>query len=161
MSLFNPNEAPANYVTEIEDSIDYEMGMRFQASAAGSVTGLKYYRRPDDNVDAHIIRLWNAAGTKLTEVLVESDMSATGWQTGTLVSPVSLVVDEIYTVSYSTYGGYSYTSNYFDIPKVSSDGILTAPSDTNGVFWDYAVDTFPTKTFNGTNYWVDVEFLRA
>ncbi|WP_319799158.1 DUF4082 domain-containing protein, partial [Nitrobacter sp.] len=62
-----------------------------------------------------------------------------------------------YVASYHTdVGDYSVTSNYFTSDVVSGD--LTAPAAGNGVYAYGSSDIFPTDTFNGANYWVDVVY---
>ncbi len=77
-----------------------------------------------------------------------------------LATPVTLTANTIYVASYHTSGFYSADSNYFATSLVS--GVLTAPSSAssggNGVFAYGTGSSFPTNTFNATNYWVDVIF---
>ncbi|MFD2648018.1 DUF4082 domain-containing protein [Devosia albogilva] len=62
-------------------------------------------------------------------------------------------------MSYHSNGFYSATANGF--ATAVANGSLTAPasgsSGGNGVF-AYGPTSFPSGTFNATNYWVDVIF---
>ena len=85
--------------------------------------------------------------------------TASGWQQVNFSTPVSITAGATYTAAYHTsVGEYSATSNYFTANVVSGD--LTAPASGNGVYAYGASDTFPTSTYNATNYWVDVVYSK-
>jgi hypothetical protein len=89
--------------------------------------------------------------------------TASGWQTVMFTTPVTLTANTIYVASYHCSGLYSADNNYFTNSVVS--GVLTAPSSAssggNGVYVYGTGSSFPTNTFNATNYWVDVIFTTA
>src|SRR5690606_21474423 len=71
----------------------------------------------------------------------------------------------IYVASYhAPNGGYSFDSGYFSSGGVDN-GVLHAPaSDSvggNGVYVYGPGGVFPTNTYNGSNYWVDVAFAAS
>ena len=71
ISLFNPaavspwgqGNAPA-LVGPATDPNAVELGIQFQTTVAGTVTGLRFYKNPW-NTGTHIGTLWSATGTKL------------------------------------------------------------------------------------------------
>src|SRR4029077_573685 len=84
-----------------------------------------------------------------------------GWQEALFSSPVAVTANTIYIVSYHTnVGGYAADAGYFSTIGVDSPPLhapASAVSGGNGLF-SYGATQFPTQTFNGTNYWVDVVF---
>ena len=86
--------------------------------------------------------------------------TASGWQQVEFTTPVAITAGATYIAAYHTsVGEYSATGNYFTSNVVSGD--LTAPASGNGVYAYGASDTFPTSTYNATNYWVDVVYSKS
>ena len=54
-SLFNPNSSPA--VVTVNDTSPVELGVKFTASANGLITGLRFYKGPQ-NTGPHVADLW-------------------------------------------------------------------------------------------------------
>ena len=83
--------------------------------------------------------------------------TATGWQTATLPTPITVTEGTTYVVSYlAPQGRYSYTPGFFTSSVDAGD--LTAPSTNNGRYLYGASGGFPTFSWNATNYFVDVVF---
>ncbi|CAN7740190.1 DUF4082 domain-containing protein [Rhizobium leguminosarum] len=151
-SLFG-SATPA--VVNTNDTSAVELGVKFQTSVAGTVTGIRFYK---GNLDTgtHTGSLWSSTGTQLA-TLTFTNETASGWQTAYFTSPVSLTAGQTYTASYHTnVGHYSSTTGYF-ASNVTS-GPLTAPASGNGVYRYASNSLFPTSTYQSTNYWVDVMF---
>ncbi len=145
-------------IVNTDDATAVELGVRFQTSVAGTITGLRFYKSSLDT-GTHTGTLWSSTGTPVA-TLTFTNETATGWQTAYFSSPVSLTPGQIYTASYHTNSGhYSSTTDYF-ISNVTS-GPLTAPVANNGVFVYGSGNLFPTATFESTNYWVDVMFTTS
>lgn len=157
-TLFGAGDLPA--VTVTNDPANYELGTKFVANAAGSVSELRYYRGAADATDTDIrtLHLWTTAGQLLATVTVQSDPGAVGWQVGTLAAPVTLANGGSYIVSYGTTQNYVATNNYFNTSHGGTAGLLTAPSGGNGVFSTGGPGAFPTQTYLNSNYWTDVAF---
>ncbi|WP_147157243.1 DUF4082 domain-containing protein, partial [Reyranella soli] len=156
-NVFDTDDAPATI--ETSDPADYELGMRFTANAAGSITELRYFRSAADadDTDTRVLNLWDAAGVLLGSVTVTSATGESGWQVGTLSAPIAVQAGETYVVSYGTTQNYVATANYFTSAHSGPDGVLTAGVGS-GVFAEGTPGSFPTATYNSTNYWVDVTF---
>ncbi len=104
-------------------------------------------------------RLWSATGTRLAQVTFTGETSS-GWQTATLSTPVPVSAGQQYVASYlAPTGHYSYTSGFFGPAWTSGD--LTAPAAANGRYLYGAAGGFPTYSWGGANYFVDVVFERA
>jgi hypothetical protein len=136
-----------------------EIGVKFRSDVSGYVTGLTFYKSAA-NTGMHTANLWTSTGTLLSTAIAINE-SASGWQDVTLPSPVAIAANTTYVASYHAPNGhYSSTSAFFASTGVDSLP-LHAPSSAavggNGVY-KYGASGFPTSTFNGNNYWVDVIF---
>ena len=153
VSLFSSSATPAS--TNTNDLNPVELGVKFQASSAGTVSAVKFYKGTQDT-GTHTGTLWSSSGQVLATATFTGE-SASGWQTATFSNPVSLTPGATYTASYHTNAGrYSQTANGF--ANAVTSGPLTAPSTGNGVYAYGSSSLFPTNTYNKTNYWVDVVF---
>lgn len=140
------------------DTSSIELGTAFSVSAAGSATGVRFYKGAG-NTGTHVGSLWNAAGERLAQVTF-SDETATGWQTATFPAPVALEPDQTYVVSYlAPNGNYAYTPAFFSEPWIN--GILSAPGPNNGRYQYGSGGSMPSNSWNATNYFVDVVFAPA
>jgi hypothetical protein len=156
VSLFAANATPTTVT--VNDPSPVELGMKFTASQNGTVTGIKFYKGPQ-NTGTHTGSIWSSTGT-LLGTLTFSNETASGWQTASLTTPVAITAGTSYVVSYHSNGNYSATSNYFT--SATTNGPLTAPSSAasggNGVYAYGSSSAFPSSSYNSTNYWVDVVF---
>ena len=142
-------------VPSANDTAAVEVGTRFTPSAAGAVTGIRFYKGTL-NTGTHVGRIYTSTGTKVSEVTFNSE-SDSGWQTAILSPALDVTAGATYTVSlFAPNGGYAYTSNFFASPFASGD--LTA---TAGVYRYGVGGTVPTSTYNNSNYWVDVLYSKA
>ncbi|TWG92922.1 CshA-type fibril repeat protein [Mesorhizobium sp. J18] len=155
-SIFAADDIPATIT--VNDPLPVELGMKFQADVAGQITGIKFYKGPQ-NTGTHEAHLWTGTGTLLASATFTNE-TASGWQTVNLSSPVTIQADTTYVVSYHTNGNYSATGNGFASEKTSGDltALSSALSGGNGVYAYGASGSFPDSTFNATNYYVDVVF---
>ncbi|HXY38235.1 MAG TPA: DUF4082 domain-containing protein, partial [Vicinamibacteria bacterium] len=86
--------------------------------------------------------------------------TASGWQTVTFASPVSITAGTTYVAGYlDPNGHYSATDGGFN--SAVTNGPLTGVANgtsANGVYAYATSPTFPTSTYQAENYWVDVVF---
>lgn len=141
------------------DTKAVELGVKFQATVAGTISGVRFYKGPQ-NTGTHTGSLWNANGTLLAKATFVNE-SASGWQQVNFASPVPVAANTTYVASYyAPVGKYSSSGNYFTANI--TNGPLKALSATtpggNGVYKYGAGGGFPNSTYNKTNYWVDVVF---
>jgi hypothetical protein len=161
-SLFRPTQVPA--VLSVDDSGDVELGVKFKSDIDGFITGVRYYRGPNNRTTPgfpHVGNLWAIDGTNLATAVFTNE-TATGWQEVTFAQPVAITANTVYVASYhAPVGGYSATSGYFAGSGVASPPLHALPSSidpsTNGLYL-YGQHAMPTNSFNATNYWVDVVF---
>jgi hypothetical protein len=155
-TLFSPTDVPTSVT--VSDPSSVELGIKFQASRNGTITGIRFYKGPQ-NTGTHVADLWTATGTLLASATFTNE-SASGWQQVNFSSPVTITAGTTYVASYHTSGNYSADGNYFATSH--SSGSLTAPaSSTSGGDGVYSYGTgsiFPSNSFNASNYWVDVVF---
>ncbi len=161
VSLFNPEDAPVGPV--YVDGTGVELGMKFVASSAGEITGIRFYKANGDT-GTHTGALYDANGNRIASVTFVNE-SLSGWQTATFSSPIQITAGQTYTASYhSSTGTYYATGGYFNTAR--TNGPLTAPSSAatdggNGVFRYGASGLVPTQSYNASNYWVDVVFKQS
>ncbi|CAN7489960.1 DUF4082 domain-containing protein [Pararhizobium sp. LjRoot255] len=159
VSLFSPSNAPST--ASANDPGSVELGVKFIASSAGIITGLRYYKSAQDT-GTHTGSLWTSGGNLLTSATFTNE-SASGWQTVTFTQPVSISAGATYVASYHSNGFYGVTPNFFATSY--TNGPLTAPSSAssggNGAYAYGTSSLFPTATHNASNYWVDVLYEQA
>jgi hypothetical protein len=156
-SLFQSTDTPATVT--VNDPVAAELGVKFTASSAGTINGIRFYKGPQ-NTGTHVVDLWSSTGTKLASATTTNE-TASGWQEADFTTPASITPGTTYVAAYHTNTGfYSADSGYFNNTRTT--GPLTAPSSGtsggNGVYAYSAGDTFPNNTFKASNYWVDPVF---
>ena len=149
-SLFSTSDTPSNLASG--DSNRVNLGMRFTVAASGMITGMRYYKSAGDT-GAHVGSLWSSTGVLLATATFANE-TASGWQSVQFSAPVQVAAGTSYVVSYLSNGRYASTPNYFVTDR--SNGYLTAPAGSNGVFTYGSSSVMPNASFNNTNYWVDV-----
>ncbi|GGJ20028.1 DUF4082 domain-containing protein [Neoroseomonas lacus] len=151
-SLFASGQLPA--VLAVNDPSSIELGVRFSADQAGSITGIRYYKS-EQNTGTHTGSLWTATGTLLATATFTNE-TASGWQQVDFAAPVSIAANTDYVASYHTDTGFYAASGAFFTQPYES-GPLNAPAGNNGLY-AYGASQFPTGSWNSTNYWVDVAY---
>jgi hypothetical protein len=142
------------------DTSPVEVGVKFRSSVAGFITGVRFYKGPL-NTGTHIGNLWTLTGTNLATATFTSE-SASGWQQVNFATPVAINANTTYIASYyAPVGRYSSNGLYFFRQGIDNEplrALADGEDGANGVFLYAASSSFPTQTFNSTNYWVDVVF---
>ncbi|MEV4181790.1 DUF4082 domain-containing protein [Streptosporangium canum] len=156
-TLWDDSTLPA--VASTNDAQAITVGVKFTASTTGTVNGIRFYKGAQ-NTGTHTGSLWTSSGQLLATATFTNE-SGTGWQRVDFSVPVPVDANTTYVASYHTTSGfYSTTKQYFTSDYTNSP--LTALADVkqggNGVYTYGATSTFPTSTYQSTNYWVDVVF---
>ena len=148
------------------DANSVEVGVKFKSDVFGTVNGIRFYKA-STNTGAHIGSLWTSTGTRLAQATFTGE-SASGWQSVTFSSPVAISPNTTYIASYfAPNGHYAATPAFFYVPAPFGSNTLDSPplhalkangTNANGIYDYSASSTFPTSSFNATNYWVDVMF---
>ena len=102
-NVFAPTATPT--IVTADDSGDVNLGMKFQADVAGSITGFRFYKGPQ-NTGPHEAYLWTSTGTLLASATFTNE-TASGWQSVSLSQEVAIQADTTYVVSYHSNGFYS------------------------------------------------------
>ncbi|MFI7706010.1 DUF4082 domain-containing protein [Nonomuraea sp. NPDC049480] len=136
------------------------LGVKFRSNVSGVVQGIRFYKG-SQNTGTHVGSLWSADGQLLASATFSNE-TATGWQQVTFSAPVVIAANTTYIASYFTPSGrYAASRQYF--ANSFANGPLTALANGagggNGVYTYGAGNTFPSSTFNASNYWVDVAFV--
>jgi hypothetical protein len=106
--------------------------------------------------------LWRADGTLLATATFVNE-TATGWQQANFSAPVPVAANTVYVASYRAPNGhYAGDNGYFSNVGVDSGPIhllRDGLSGGNGVYaYGGSSVLFPSSSYQGTNYWVDVVF---
>ena len=131
--------------------------VKVQASTSGFITGIRFYKNID-NTGAHIGSLWSATGQLLASGTFTGE-SASGWQELDFTSPVAVTAGTTYVASYLTSTGH-YAITAQGLASAVTNGPLTAQA-AGGVFAYGSASTFPTDSYNASNYWVDVVYSQS
>jgi hypothetical protein len=140
------------------DGGSIELGVKFTADKSGSIAGIRFYKAAA-NTGTHVASLWDASGNLLATATFTGE-SASGWQYVPFTSAVAITAGTTYVAGYfAPNGHYSATPAGFgsplDNPPLHAVGAGTSP---NGVYAVASASTFPTNSYNATNYWIDVLF---
>ena len=151
-----PDENPA------PDANGVELGVKFRSLVAGTITGIRFFKG-DGNTGTHVGHLWSSTGTLLATATFTGE-TASGWQQVNFASPVAITAGTTYVASYfAPNGNYAATNSYFSGSGVNSwplRALADGEDGPNGLYL-YGSDAFPTNSYLGTNYWVDVVFTSS
>jgi VCBS repeat-containing protein len=149
-SIWGPGATPQT--ADANDGGAVELGVRFTPSVSGTITALRFYKGPL-NTGAHVADLWSSTGALLATATFTGE-TASGWQQVNFATPVAVTAGTTYVASYHTdVGEYAVDRNYF--AAAYSSGPLQVPAN-GGVYAYGAAGTFPSNSYQGSNYWVDV-----
>jgi hypothetical protein len=158
VSLWPDSAVPTAFATA--DTGAVEVGVKFKSSQRGRLTALRFYKH-SGNTGTHVGSLWSSSGTLLGRVTFSQE-SASGWQTARFATPVTIEPNTVYVASYHAPRG-----RYAGVDRGLSQGRTSGPlyalrdgeNGGNGVYLRTGSPAFPTASFNGNNYYVDVLFL--
>jgi N,N-dimethylformamidase beta subunit-like protein/uncharacterized protein DUF4082/fibronectin type III domain protein/Big-like domain-containing protein len=144
---------------DVADSNSVVLGVKFTSDTAGKIRGIRFYKSAN-NTGTHVVSLWSSTGALLAQATASGE-SASGWQEVAFSSPVAITANTTYVAGYlAPKGHYSATGQGFssatNAPPLHA---LATSTSANGVYAYSSTSTFPTNTYNATNYWVDVLFV--
>ncbi len=150
-------------VADSGDSTANELGVKFRADSDGYITGLRFYKAPN-NTGTHIAHLWDSTGTLLGTVTVTGE-SVAGWQQMLFASPIPVVANTTYVASYfAPAGHYSGDANFFvnaGVDNAPLHALANGVDGANGVFLATQTGGFPSASNQSANYWVDVVYSNS
>ncbi len=156
-TIWSSSAVPA--VVDMGPDVPVELGVKFRADTNGSITGLRFYKSAN-NTATHVANLWSSTGTLLATATFSNE-TASGWQQVNFSAPVAITANTVYVASYHTnVGHWSVDRNYFATVGVDNPPLhaLGNVSGGDGVYVYGITSSFPTNTFQASNYWVDVMF---
>jgi hypothetical protein len=142
------------------DPSSVELGTKFRSDVAGFIMGARFYKAAL-NTGTHTARLWSSSGAQLG-VATFTGETASGWQEVAFPSPIAIAANTTYVISYHAPNGhYPGPDNYFtnagiDTPPLH--GLRSGADGANGVYAYGTTSVFPTNSFLGEAYFVDVVF---
>jgi hypothetical protein len=157
-SIWSTSAVPA--VASQSDTNAVELGVKFRSDSAGYIRGIRFYKGAA-NTGTHIGSLWSNTGTRLTQATFTGE-TASGWQSVTFATPVAISAGTTYVASYhAPNGGYARTEFGFNDAGVDNPplhALQTGVDGANGLYAYGPAGSFPSNSYNATNYWVDVIF---
>ena len=126
--------------------------------------GVRFYKSAT-NTGQHRGSLWAADGSTAGSLLatgVAVNETVSGWQQVIFPTPVPVQGLTTYVASYfAPAGHYAGDANFFATANVDNPplhALATGVDGPNGVFTYSATTSYPSSTFGGANYWVDLIF---
>lgn len=141
------------------------LGLNFQVDTPGVITGVEFLRSSGVN-NTSIVTIWNSAGGKVAEAGSSTSAGgASGAPTGAtglvhawFYEPVPVNTNTTYTVSYfSPSGCFNLEQGVHG--SATSDGHIQMPINAGKFTYATGGPTFPTSTFNGSDYKVTPVFV--
>jgi hypothetical protein len=158
-----PRDTIFNFQTPVtinsEDAHPIELGVKFNSSLGGYVTGVRFYKAAS-NTGTHTGSLWTTSGKLLAEATFTSE-TASGWQQVNFSTPVAITANTTYVAAYfAPKGDYSETDGGFAAAGLSNPPLsaLANATSPNGLYVYSSTPKFPANTWQAGNYWVDVDF---
>ena len=130
-----PDVAPSG-ATDATDTTAVNLGVQFQATQNGTISGIRFYKEPD-NTGTHTGTLWTASGTQLATGTFTNE-STQGWEELDFSTPVSVTAGTTYVASYHTTTGH-YAATSGGLSSAVTNGPLTALA--NGGVYAYGSST--------------------
>lgn len=160
----SPTPANPNVGDNVTGSL--VLGVKFQSSVAGSITGIRAYISPGDMGGVWAARLHTAGGTLLAENAAVT-VTTGAWNTIQLLDPVPIAANTTYVASVSVRdqtGAVWYPADAGGLASPVVNGHLSTVAGGNGVFVYPSGPSssgypFPSHSFGDANYWRDVVFV--
>jgi Domain of unknown function (DUF4082) len=155
ISIFG-NAVPNN---PIDDGLAVTLGVKFWSSQPGTISAIRFYRAVT-NPHGYVAKLYSAGGTLLGSVtLAHESGPVPGWQVANFASPIPINANTTFIAAYYSAVGHGAWDEW-GLSNGATNGPLTAPASSaaggNGVY--HYNNTFPSNTYDSSNYYVDVLF---
>ena len=145
-------------IPDVADSGSVVLGVKLSSDVAGAIRGIRFYKSAENT------------GTRIVQPLGRRrDLPGSGHRHrrdrlglagGRFASPVPIAANTTYVAGYLAPNGHYSATTRASQPRSTTRRCTPSPTATspNGVYVYSSTNTFPTSTFNATNYWVDVLF---
>jgi hypothetical protein len=151
-----------------------ELGLKFKSDIDGYISGASIFVPSCTLVSqdgcgndyvSYNVNLWDKKGNILatnTNYMVQPSTDGSGFWTAPILfdEPVAIKADKTYVISYSPSDNrYAATNGYFSSKYTNGTLIaLKSRSDNGNGVYVYSPNSFPTETFEASNYWIDPIF---
>ena len=132
-SLWSSTTIPT--VTADPDTAAVEVGVKFQATVNGTITGVRFYKGAG-NTGTHTGKLWTSTGTLLASATFSNE-TATGWQQVNFSTPIAITANTTYVVWYrAPRGRYAADEQYFSAAYTNAPlrALANGEQGGNGVY---------------------------
>ena len=165
-TMAGPNVTP--WTIDQGDPGAVEVGVKFKADLDGTITGVRFYKAAL-NTGTHVGNLWSGETARCLATGTFTAETASGWQQLTFSNPVDISAGTTYVASYYAPRGH-YSASSLGVLLLAQPGgggcsiahrfTRSAPTaaGTASTRTEEAL-SFPTSSFNGENYGVDVTFV--
>ncbi|PSB29496.1 N,N-dimethylformamidase beta subunit family domain-containing protein [Chlorogloea sp. CCALA 695] len=140
---------------EWSDGTPYELGMKFRSTKVGNITAIRFWKAASES-GIHVGRIWSANGSQLASVTFSNE-TASGWQQQALSEPLNIEANTTYIVSY-TCNSYSAIT-LGGLASVVVNGFISSVADGNNGVYGQPANSFPTNSYQNSNYFCDVAFV--
>jgi hypothetical protein len=137
--------------------------LKFWSSQAGEISGISFYRAAK-SFQGYVARLYSADGSiVLGSVTMATESGPVpGWQHAVFTPAISISANTTYVAAYYSPGG-QYAVTRYGLTTGVTVGALHAPASSsvggNGVYRYNGA--FPNRSYESSNYFVDVVFVPA
>lgn len=153
-SFFAATAKPATaWTTDVPVTLGMQFTVPANTATPISATAIRWYQDVKNNA-AHTALLYDVSGNVLASVndsLAANDV----WQQAALTTPIQLTPGNTYTVAVFTTSGYNADNGYFSTGYPKTQNGITVPANA-GVFSYGSTPSFPSTSFQGCNYYVDI-----
>src|SRR5260370_31544327 len=159
-SIWSASTVPRN--PSSSDTGSVELGVKFHSTEAGYIGGVSCSKGMQ-NTGTHVGNLWSSVGNLLATAIFTNETTS-GWQQVSFAAPVLISANTPYVASYlAPSGRYAFDSNYFStgVDNEPLRALADGEDGHNGVYNYGSSSSFPTQSFNASNYWVDVVFATS
>lgn len=137
-------------IPDNSDSASIEIGCLFQVDQTCQVTAVNWYRGNTNNAGPWSVRVWNWDTSTILNTTAQGAVTASGWQSQTLSSPITVNPGTNYAVSYTDPGGhYSNTPEFF-----RGGQYRYGVAKITGSAFNSSIGSVPNTFFNNTLYFV-------
>jgi hypothetical protein len=120
---------PASAVANTWDSASLTVGVKFQSSLSGNITGIRYYSGVAPS-GTQIGLLYSVSGTLLGQATFTGG-TALGWQQVSFATPVAIAANTTYVAAYFSSTGFAYSSGYFTSAGVTNPPLQALQYETS------------------------------
>jgi len=159
---------------DVNESSPVTVATTVYFTVAGTVTGGRFYA-PATVSGTFSLAFWQLTGTTTGSLLATSadygSVTPSVWNATSFTSSASVAANTPYVIGLrSSIGRYTATGNGLQSAGITNGNIVAPQTGTNplggftinnGTFASGSISAFPSSTFNGGLYFVDVDFTPA